>query len=603
MRHACYTFWMSYSIRRPLSEAERSPLARFSPYLAHLLFHRGVIDDSSAEAFVSPQYDGGTHDPFLLKDAEKSAIRIIQAIESNKSGDHGEKIAIYSDYDADGIPGAALFYDFFRRIGFTNFVIYIPHRHNEGFGVNIDAVEELAAQGVQLMITIDCGITDVLPIARARELGIEVIITDHHEPPAELPPAIAIIDHKQKDCPYPDKNLCGSGVAYKLIQAILKKDRLGLPEGHEKWLLDLVGMATLSDMVPLVGENRVLAHYGLTVMRKTQRKGLTTLLNKLKINQKYLSEDDIAFMITPRINAASRMGAPQDAFALLTAETEDDARVAADHLDRINNERKGIVASLVKEVKKTVRDRHGESIPSVIVLGNPDWRPSLLGLAANSCAQEFDRPVFLWGRDGDDLIKGSCRSEGRTSVVELMRAVPIDVFTQYGGHTHSGGFAVSNEKIHFLEQHLVKAGESEIARKSAASKAAGDSEGAHTGDYTIDLELRLDEVTAELFDAINKLAPFGVGNPKPVLLFRNVQPKAVRRFGKAKEHIELSFDRTRGGALSAISFFGGENAWAAPLESAKPGSAKIDLIASLEKSFFKGRPELRLRVVDVVMRS
>jgi single-stranded-DNA-specific exonuclease len=320
--------------------------------------------------------------------------------------------------------------------------------------LNIEAVQELSGQGAKLIITIDCGITDVLAVEKANRLGLEVIITDHHEPPSPLPAAFAIIDHKQVDCNYPDKNICGSGVAFKLIQAILKLNRFGLKQGHEKWLLDLVGIATLSDMVPLVGENRIFAYYGLSVLRKSPRKGLMQLLRKLKIDQRYLNEDDVAFMITPRINAASRMGLPMDAYNLLVADNEVDANKYTDHLDKINNERKGVVSSLVKEVKKILEERYGNEIPDVIVLGNPEWRPSLLGLVANTCAEEFDRPTFFWGRDGGNIIKGSCRSEGKTSVVELMRSSVPETFLQFGGHKHSGGFAVSNEEIHFFGKKI-----------------------------------------------------------------------------------------------------------------------------------------------------
>jgi single-stranded-DNA-specific exonuclease len=548
--------------------------------VAHLLFHRGIEQPTVAERFIVPDYERDTHDPFLLKDAEKAAGRIIRAVQSN------ERIAVYSDYDADGIPAAAIFNDFFKKIGYTNYSIYIPHRHNEGFGVHIEAVEQLASEGVKVLITLDCGISDVEPVSRAVEKGITVIITDHHEAPPQLPPAFAIIDHKQSGCMYPDKNLCGSGVAFKLIQAILKKDRLGIKEGHEKWFLDLVGLATLSDMVPLTGENRVFAHYGLQVLRKSPRKGLVRLLNKLKIPQRYLTEDDIAFMITPRINAASRMGVPMDAFKLLVADTDEEAELSAAHLDEINNERKGVVASLVKEVKKTLKDRHGASIPSVIVLGNPEWRPSLLGLAANSCAEEFRRPVFLWGRDGENQIKGSCRSEGETHVVELMRAVPAGVLTHFGGHHHSGGFGVTNESIHFLEQRL-----NEAAQKLSSGEVLLEA----PPEY-IDMELSLDEINWNLHNELTKLSPFGVGNSKPLFLFRNVTPVTVRTFGKGNDHVELGFKKTGGAALSAISFFGATAPWAQTISPHKP----IDLIACVEKSMFRGRPELRLRVEDVI---
>ncbi len=546
----------------------------------------------AAKRFLSPDYIRDTHDPFLLKDAEKSAERIIQAIKRD------ERIAIYSDYDADGIPGAVIWNDFFGRIGFKNFSVYIPHRHDEGFGLNIDAIEQLASEKVKFIVTVDCGISDVKPVERANELKMDVIITDHHEPPAKLPPAFAIVDHKQADCHYPDKNICGSGVAFKLIQAILKKIKETkdtsifkgeneFKEGHEKWLLDMVGIATLSDMVPLIGENRVFAYYGMEVLRKSQRKGLVRLLEKLKIAKQHLTEDDIAFMVTPRINAASRMGLPMDAFSLLAATTDEDACKFADHLDSINNERKGVVASLVKEVKKTLHGRHGHDVatfPSVIVLGNPEWRPSLLGLVANTCAGEFSRPVFLWGRDGDNLLKGSCRSEGLSNVVELMRAVPAGVLTQFGGHRYSGGFAVASESVHFLEGHL--------------NTAAGNLKNVPQADEDfIDAELSMDDVDWNLQKDIGQLAPFGFGNPKPVFLFRKVSPILVKLFGKGGEHIELTFKKSNGVKIPAISFFGVENEWAKKVEANKP----LDLIASIEKSMFRGRAELRLRVVDVVI--
>ncbi len=569
----------SYHIAKFLNETERENLAQYDNTLSHLLFHRGIKTGLDAQKFLEPNYEEHNHDPFLLKDAEKASLRIIEAIKS------GQKIAIYADYDADGIPGASIWHSFFSRIGYKNFVVYIPHRHDEGFGLNVEAVEQLANEKVELIITVDCGITDILPAKKAKDLGVDLIITDHHEPKEILPEAYAIIDHKQEDCNYPDKNICGSGVAYKLIQAILKNDRLGLPDGYEKWFLDLVGIATLSDMVPLVGENRLFAYYGLMVLRKSPRKGLVQLLRKLKINQRYLNEDDIGYMITPRINAASRMGLPMDAFHLLTAETEADAEKFTDHLDKINNERKGVVASLVKEAKKHLHERYGDNIPNVIVLGNPDWRPSLLGLVANTCAEEFGRPAFFWGRDGGNIIKGSCRSEGKTNVVELMQASLPQTFIQFGGHKYSGGFAVANDEIHFLEKRLNEVYGSIDDGDQISKKEV------------IDMELTIDEIDSKFYEQINKLAPFGIGNPKPLFLFRKVAPVVVRKFGKTNDHVEIVFKKKNGQKISAIAFFGAKERWA---DEVREG-AVMDLIASVEKSMFRGRAEIRLRVENVHM--
>lgn len=434
--------------------------------------------------------------------------------------------------------------------------------------------------------------TDCGPVNIATDSGVDVIITDHHEPPEVLPRAFAIVDHRQKDCNYPDKNLCGSAVAFKLIQAVLKKDRLGLVEGNEKWLLDMVGIATLSDMVPLQGENRVLASFGLAVLRKSRRKGLIKLFSELGMRQQHLTEDDIAFMITPRINAASRMGVPMDALHLLCAKTEEDAQKYFDHLDHINNERKGIVASLVKEIKKIINERHGKEVPDAIILGDPKWRPSLLGLVANSCATEFRRPVFLWGRDGDGVVKGSCRSEGLSSVVEIMRAVESGILSQFGGHHHSGGFAVADQSVFFLEQKILE------ACKNLKDKKATSEEESLADDVEenkIDCEISIDDIDRRMHEEISRMAPFGKDNHRPLFVFRRITPSSVRIFGKAKEHLELIFDRKNRSPVGAVKFFAAENEWAKKVGA----GSKIDLVASIEKSYFRGREDIRLRIEEV----
>ena len=552
----------------------------------NLLFYRGMKTLEEKEKFLNPDYEKHIHNPFLLKDAEKSAKRIIKAIENN------EKIVIYSDYDADGIPAGVILHDLFKKIGFNNFINYIPHRHDEGFGLNNDAIEQFANDKVDLIITLDCGIGDIEAVKLARQKEIDVIITDHHEPHRTedgkgeiLPPAFAIVDHKQKDCDYPEKILCGSGVAFKLVQAILQINRFNLKEGQEKWFLDMVGLATLSDMVPLTGENRVFASYGLKVIKKSPRKGLMRLFHHLNINQKHINEDDIAFMITPRINAASRMGVPMDAFNLLSTDNDDEAYRYVEHLDHINNERKGTVASLVKEVKKIIKERYTENPRNVIVAGNPEWKPSLVGLVANTCAEEFSKPVFLWGRDGDGVIKGSCRSGGTVSVVDIMHKVPTGVMLQYGGHFASGGFSIADEAIHHLEDHL----------NSAFDLLVKDNkkDGVEIEPEYIDSELTLDDINWNFYEKIDKLAPFGIGNKKPVFIFNDIKIAGIKEFGKEKNHLELSFKDNN---VKAIGFFLSKDSFNKLI---KIGD-KISLIANIEKSMFRGSAELRLRIVDII---
>ena len=564
----------AYVLKDKLSNINTA-LREHPPLLAILLANRGITDEVKAQTFLNPDYDEHLHDPFLLKGMEVAVARILQAIDRN------ETVLLFGDYDADGIPGSVVFHDFFKKIGFTNFTNYIPHRHDEGFGLNHEAIEQFKTEGVTLMITIDCGTADVAEVDQAVGHGIDVIITDHHEPNGKMPKALAIINPKQESCAYPFDGLCGSGVVFKLIQAILQRRDFGLKPGLEKWWLDLVGLATLSDMVPLVGENRALAYFGLKVLRKSPRPGLAALLRKMRLDQRHLTEDDIGFMISPRINAASRMGVPKDAFDLLATTDLATAGALAEHLDKINNERKGIVAAMVKDAKKHLRAREisGE-LSEVIVTGNPKWLPSLAGLAANTLAEEFKRPVFIWGRDGSETIKGSCRTYNGTDLMKLMTGAK-KLFLEFGGHRLSGGFSLATENVHNLESALSK------GFNKAQVKTDSDEES-----FWVDSEMSLSDISWSTYDLINQLAPFGVGNPKPQFLFSQVVIAGVRDFGKDKNHLELSFETSDKKIVKAIKFFAGTQ------DRELKAGQKIDLVASLEKSVWRGFPELRLRIVD-----
>ncbi len=559
----------------------------YTPFLQTLLEKRGLKTEQEIERFLNPDYDRDVHDPFLLKDMDKAVERILLAIDKN------EKVVIFSDYDADGIPGAVVLHDFFKKIGFNNFTNYIPHRHLEGFGLNHESIKEFAEQKVNLIITIDCGIADTEEAEKIKELGIDLIITDHHlpaqagEPLVEtLPDAFAVVDPKRKDCQYPFKGLCGSGVIYKVVQGILLKKDFGLKKGAEKWFLDMVGIATLSDMVPLLDENRALAFYGLKVLRKSPRVGLMKLLSILKVDQNNLTEDDIGFTISPRINAASRMGNPEDAFNLFSTQDVVQAGIYAEHLDKINSERKGTVAAMAKEIKKIIEKRlaDGEVKRKVLVIGNPDWKPSLLGLVANSLKDDHGCPVFLWGRDGGNILKGSCRSDGSADLVALMRGVKPGILGEFGGHTMSGGFSVIQEKVHLLEDQLNKV--YEVLTKESNFKLE---------EPAPDMTLTINEVTLENYRQLEKLAPFGKDNPKPLFLFKNLKISEVKIFGKEKKHLELSFLNSRGRAVKAIGFF--MTPFVGETELV-PGKV-IDLLANFELSTFRGFNELRLRIVKV----
>ena len=562
-----------YRVADPIPEPIKQQLAELPPALQQLLANRGFTEKTAVQKFLEPSYEEHLHDPWLLNDMEAAVVRILEAIEKE------EQIVIYSDYDCDGIPGAVIAHDFFTAIGYSNFSNHIPHRHYDGFGLSVAAVEKLAAEGVELIITIDCGTSDSEAVARANELGVDVIITDHHEPAATLPEAVAVVNPKVSEM-YPFDGLCGAAVFFKLIQALLEKGEFAIHPGKEKWWLDMVGVATIADMVPLRDENRVLAHYGLTVLRKSRRPGLQQLLQKQRVRQQYLTEDDIGFTIGPRINAASRMDTPDDAFHLLAAADESEAGQYVERLEHLNNERKGMVAAMTKELHKRLNDI--TELPPVLVFGDPNWRPSLVGLVANKLAEEYKRPAFLWGRDGNGIIKGSCRSDGTVSVVNLMAAMP-EVFSEYGGHHQAGGFAVVDQYIYDLPKRFSEAYE------SLGEAALVDEE------VLIDASLTLEDITPELLRVHRTLAPFGLGNEKPLYEFKNVIPRAVEQFGKGKDHLKLLFTGLAG-EIEAIAFYKTPADFHATPEAEKP----LHLIGHIEESFFMGRTQTRIRIIDIL---
>jgi single-stranded-DNA-specific exonuclease len=550
-----------------------------------LLANRGIPIEER-EKFLNPSYEDHLYDPYLMLGMERAVVRIFEVTEAK------EKILIYSDYDCDGIPASVIMHDFFHKIGYENFVIYIPDRHDEGYGLHMDAIDKFIEDEVKLLITFDLGITAIEETAKAEAAGIDVIITDHHLPrrsdsvegPAsdELPRAYAILNPKQEGCNYPDKMLCGAGVAFKLVQALILKygEYWKINNGWEKWLLDMAGIATLSDQVPLLNENRVLAYYGLKVLRRGKRPGLSELFRKAGVDVSKLNEEDITFTLAPRINAASRMADPMKAFELLSTTDLTEARTLSDHLTKINDERKIMVAHIMKDVKNVLKKREDKPL---IVIGNPAWRIGILGLIASKVVDEYKRPVFVWGNDGNEIIRGSCRSWGGINLVELMSQLPENSLLGFGGHKGAGGFSVSYEEIHFLEERLLKV--LDVMK-----------EGRSEEEQSIDATILLDDVTNENYNVIEKLAPYGMGNPKPTFLFKNVEIFGIKEFGKEKNHLELIFKNSKGNQIKAISFFKTRESFKEILVIGN----KIDMIATFEKNSFAGRTELRLRIVDII---
>lgn len=547
--------------------------------VSRLLAKRGITEVAAIDAFLNPDYVAHTHSPFLFDGMPVAVDRLLAAI------DKGERIAVYADFDCDGIPGAALLSDFFTKIEYANFEVYLPHRDREGYGFHTQAIETLAARDVKLIITVDVGTTAIDAVQFAKEKGVDTVVTDHHEISGSLPDAVAILNPKIS--PYPFPHLCGAAVAFKLVQATLiegKKRKLErferIQDGWEKWLLDMVAIATIADMVPLVGENRTLTHWGLQVLRKSPRPGIRALCTKLRLRQNELSESDVGFSIAPRINAASRMDEPDLALRLLVTRDRTEAENVAAQLEKLNAKRKGVVASLVKQARTIVKERFTEE-DRVVVLGNPEWKPALLGLAANSIMGDRGGIVCMWGRDANGTLKGSCRSDGDVSLLDLFQNAG-NVFEEYGGHAASGGFTVSHENVHRLPEALSQAMKTLPARSAVVVPEH-------------DMSVALSDISSLLFKEVSRLAPFGIGNPKPLFLLSNTTIIGVKRFGKESNHVEVMLEcRESGVSARAFEFFKAPQDFSLLPE---PGRFAC-LLATIERDSYRGG--LALRIVDVL---
>ena len=540
--------------------------------LGQILWNRGIKTAEEVETFLNPNYDLHIHDPFLLKGMEKAVSRLIQAVKNK------EKIIVSADYDADGVCGSVVLSEFLKAVE-ADFDVWIPDRFKEAYGLSKEKIEEFARTGAKVIVTIDCGVTDYDEIELANQKGIDVIVIDHHLIPPKWPRAFAIIDHKQEDDTYPEKILCGTGLAFKLVQGLLKKENWGLKEGWEKWLLDCVAIATVADMVPLTGENRIFVKYGCLVIKKGRRLGLSKLLKFKNIDLSSVTSETIGYQIAPRINAASRMDHANTAYELLKTENEEEAGWLAKRLEEKNSERRTIVELILGELSLRF-----ESVPlsSVVFEGSKDWPAGVLGIAANRLVEKFHRPVFLYSIVSDTMVKGSCRAPEGVNVVDLMRGAE-NLFFDFGGHALSGGFSMLPEKIDELREKIIELGDRLNYDATASPREA-------------DMEINLDDISENLFEDTQILQPFGQVNPSPVFLIKNVFIRDLKKVGSNGSHVKMKLGKNgfSGGydksAIGAIYFRAGENGF-------KAGD-KIDVLAELQENIWNDRRNIELRIVD-----
>ena len=472
------------------------------PLIAQLLIKRGITSKENGEKFLYPQLRH-LYDPFLMRDMSKGVARTIQAIE------HKEHITIYGDYDADGVTACALLVDFLRELGISP-SYYIPHRLHEGYGLNIDAIENIAAQGTRLLICVDCGIANHVEIGRANQLGIDTIVLDHHEIPPLPTPAYAVLDPLHSDCPFPFKGLAGVGVAFYFLVSLRSKLREAgywsqVSEPNLLRYLDLVALGTIADIVPLADTNRVLVTFGLRALEKSDRAGMVALKAISGIDTKEITTAQVAFRLAPRLNAGGRMGNATIGVDLLLSKDYTEARKIANSLDQLNRERQSIEEGIYNDAKKIIM-RDGYLNQKSLILSSSEWHPGVIGIVASRLAEEFVRPTILISFDGNKG-KGSARSVAGVHIYEALLECE-DQLAGFGGHKYAAGLKIQRDMVNQFRENF----ENVIRRKLGDDK--------FIKSISIDAEINLEDITPDFLYYLSLFEPFGQANPKPLFSTR-----------------------------------------------------------------------------------
>ncbi|MCX6808650.1 MAG: single-stranded-DNA-specific exonuclease RecJ [Candidatus Berkelbacteria bacterium] len=482
-----------------------------------ILFNRKIVDlgveDADKLRFFEPNFEKDLFDPFLMKNMKAACERIKEAKEK------GEKIGIFADYDADGIPGAALLYKTMRAIGIEA-AVYIPNREG-GYGLSKEGIDYLVGLNCKLIITVDLGIRSLEEADYCKKIGIDLIITDHHLPGEDLPDARILINPKQNGDKYPYKELCGCGVAYKLLQGLAHYFPESIDEKFRKWTLDLVAISTVSDVVPLTGENRVLAKYGLIVVQKTKNLGLRALIEIAKIVPEEIGAYHLGFQIGPRINAPGRIDHATKSFELLITEDESEAKELAKWLDEKNTERQEAMDRTQKEAILQIEKNNLGQNKVIVVAG--DWQKGVIGPSASKLVEKYGRPIILFAKDKDCLV-GSARSISSVNIVELFEQCE-EYIKKFGGHKGAAGITVMEENFESFVKLLEREAGKIIKPIDLIPKVK------------IDAEVKLSELTKSLYEEIIHFEPFGMGNPRPVFMISNSKLNFGKFVGKNKDHL------------------------------------------------------------------
>jgi len=556
-------------IVQQIDEASAERLAEqcgIHPLVARLLLIRGCSTPEQVERFLYAGEDT-LHDPLLLDGMSNAVAAIREAIR------RGRRIRIYGDYDADGISSTSLMIWLMRELG-ANFDYYIPHRVYEGYGLNISALDRAKEEGIELIVTVDTGISAYEEARHAAEIGIDLIITDHHEPPARLPSALAVINPKKPGCPYPFKQLAGVGVAFKLAQALLER----VPDR----LTELAALGTIADLMPLVDENRTLVRMGLRRMQRSSYVGLIALFHASGLDGKEISAGHIGFAIAPRINASGRLTSADSAVRLLTTEHEQEAGLLARELDELNRDRQRIVEETFDEAVLQLEERYGAELPPVIIASGEGWNVGVIGIVAARLLERYYRPTIVFTIDAESgMAKGSARSIRGFDIYRALTEC-ADILDHFGGHQAAAGMSLLADRLEELNERL-----NQLARDWLGEE-----------DYIpvteADIGLEISDCRVELIEQLEQLAPFGLGNRSPKFLLESAAVKELRQIGKDGQHLKLQLqDRETGLVLDAVGFgFGSLQSHIAP-------TSRVDVIGELQVNEWNGTRNAQLLISDL----
>jgi len=557
-----------WSISPVITSQAQTDLSAFPPILRQLLFNRGYSTDGSARAFLRaiPDFDNS---PFQMIGIGSAVDRILFSL------DHHEKVAIYGDYDVDGVTATALLVQTLKALG-LEVRGYIPHRFDEGYGLNNEALTNLKEDGVSLVITVDCGIRSPAEAAHARKIGLDLIISDHHQPSDTLPSAFAVINPKQPGDTYPDKDLAGVGIAYKIAQALLERSTLSgqITDFRTDVLLDLVALGTVADLAPLTGENRILVRKGLQCIRATTRQGLFALANVAEMPIAKTTASNIGFVLGPRLNAAGRLESALAAFELLSTVDVMEAGMLAQKLELQNRDRQELTRKIQIEAEEIAMA--GDPNAHILFAVHPDFNAGVVGLAASRLAETHYLPAIV-GQQSEDTTRCSCRSIPEFHITQALDEC-ADLLVRHGGHAAAAGFTVSNENLLLLQDRL----------KGIATNKLSNLDLRPT--LIADMELPLSDMKAEVLKYLDYLQPTGYGNPEPVFVSRNVQVKASRTVGADSKHLKMTLSDGQV-TYDAIGFRLGHYQQNIP--------PKVDVIYTFETNEYNGRTTLQLNLKDI----